>query len=88
MFNFNLFKNDRKEEGDNQPLYKNAKIISDVDITIKAGEPYEGALWVKKQTKSGQAADFVSISIKPNDFLIEKQNEGNEEEKNTTDIPF
>jgi hypothetical protein len=88
MLNINLFKNDRKEEGDNQPLYRNAKIVSDEDIVIKAGVPYEGALWVKKKTKSGQDTDMVSIQLKTNDFLIAKQNEDNEEEKNTTDIPF
>jgi hypothetical protein len=88
MLNINLFKNDRKEEGDNQPLYRNAKIVSDEDIVIKAGVPYEGGLWVKKKTKSGQDTDMVSIQLKTNDFLIAKQNEENEEEKNTTDIPF
>jgi len=88
MFNFNLFKNDNKVEGDNQPLYRNAKIVSDEDIVIKAGTPYECALWVKKETKTGKPADFVSISLKTNDFLIAKQNEDNEKEKNTTDIPF
>jgi len=64
MFNFNLFKNDNKVEGDNQPLYRNAKIVSDEDIVIKAGVPYEGALWVKKETKTGKPADFVSLSLK------------------------
>ena len=35
----NLFKNDRKAEGDNQPLYKNVKVVFDEDVILKKGEP-------------------------------------------------
>ena len=66
----NLFKNDKKVEGDNQPLYKNVKVVFDEDITLTAGTPYEVALWKKDQTNNGKPTDMVSIQIKPNDYLI------------------
>jgi len=69
----NLFKNDRKAEGDNQPLYKNVKVVFDEDVILKKGEPYEVALWKKDSTKSGQPTDMVSIQIKPNDYLINNE---------------
>ena len=64
MLNFNLFKNDRKLEGDNQPLYKNATVIVDEDIILKAGQKYEIALWKKDKTKDGRDADFLSVSVR------------------------
>lgn len=66
----NLFKNDRKEEGDSQPLYKNAKFVLESDVTLTAGIPYEVALWKKDKTKDNRVVDMVSIKIEPNTFLI------------------
>ena len=68
----NLFKNDRKTDGDNQPLYKNVKVVFENDVTLTAGIPYEIALWKKEQTNSGKPTDMVSIKIEPNTFLIDK----------------
>ena len=59
----NLFKNDRKEEGDSQPLYKNAKFVLESDVTLTAGIPYEVALWKKDKTKDNRVVDMVSIKI-------------------------
>ena len=70
MFNFNLFKNDRKTDGDNQPLYKNATFVLDEDVTLVAGQKYEIALWKKEQTKDGRPADFCSVSVKENNFSV------------------
>ena len=69
-FWLNLFKNDRKEEGDSQPLYKNAKFVLESDVTLTAGIPYEVALWKKDKTKDNRVVDMVSIKIEPNTFLI------------------
>lgn len=66
----NLFKNDKKVEGDNQPLYKNVKVVFEEDVTLTAGTPYEVALWKKDQTNSGKPTDMVSIKIEPNNYLI------------------
>ena len=81
----NLFKNDRKTEGDNQPLYKNAKVVFDSDVTLTAGIPYEVALWTKDQTKDGKPVQMVSIKIEPNQFLI---NEGEVKVEKTDKPPF
>jgi len=69
---FNLFKNDKKTETDNQPLYKNVKVVFESDVNLTAGIPYEVALWKKEQTNSGKPTDMVSIKIEPNTFLIDK----------------
>ena len=69
---FNLFKNDKKTETDNQPLYKNVKVVFENDVNLTAGIPYEVALWKKDQTNSGKPTDMVSIKIEPNTFLIDK----------------
>jgi|TARA_R100001509_G_scaffold130216_1_gene83544 hypothetical protein len=82
MLNFNLFKNDRKLEGDNQPLYKNATVVVDEDIILKAGQKYEIALWKKDKTKDGRDADFLSVSVKENNFSI------NTEVEETDKPPF
>jgi hypothetical protein len=81
----NLFKNDRKTEGDNQPLYKNAKVVFDNDVTLTAGIPYEVALWKKDQTNNGKPTDMVSIKIEANTFLI---NEGEVKVEKTDKPPF
>jgi hypothetical protein len=52
----NLFRNDRKQDGDSQPLYKNAKVVFESDVTLTAGIPYEVALWKKDQTNNGKPA--------------------------------
>ena len=36
----NLFKNDKKTETDNQPLYRNVKVVFENDVTFTAGIPY------------------------------------------------
>jgi hypothetical protein len=82
---FNLFKNDRKEDGDTQPLYKNAKVVFDNDVTFTAGIPYEVALWKKDTTNSGKPTDMVSIKIEPNTFLIDK---GEIKVEETEQAPF
>jgi len=81
----NLFKNDRKTEGDNQPLYKNAKVVFDSDVILTAGIPYEVALWKKDQTNNGKPTDMVSIKIEANTFLI---NEGEVKVEKTDKPPF
>jgi hypothetical protein len=68
----NLFRNDKKTETDNQPLYKNVKVVFENDVNLTAGIPYEVALWKKEQTNSGKPTDMVSIKIEPNTFLIDK----------------
>ena len=68
----NLFKNDKKEETDNQPLYRNVKVVFESDVNLTAGIPYEVALWKKEKTNSGKPTDMVSIKIEPNTFLIDK----------------
>lgn len=68
----NLFKNDKKTETDNQPLYRNVKVVFENDVNLTAGIPYEVALWKKDQTNSGKPTDMVSIKIEPNTFLIDK----------------
>jgi hypothetical protein len=68
----NLFKNDKKTETDNQPLYRNVKVVFENDVNLTAGVPYEVALWKKDQTNSGKPTDMVSIKIEPNTFLIDK----------------
>ena len=83
MFNFNLFKNDRKVDGDNQPLYKNATFVLEEDVTLVAGQKYEIALWKKEQTKDGRPADFLSISVKENNFNL-----NTETKEDSEDIPF
>jgi len=84
MFNFNLFKNDRKTDGDNQPLYKNATFVLDEDVTLVAGQKYEIALWKKDQTKDGRPADFCSVSVKENNFSINTE----VQEEKAENIPF
>ena len=68
----NLFRNDKKTETDNQPLYRNVKVVFENDVNLTAGVPYEVALWKKDQTNSGKPTDMVSIKIEPNTFLIDK----------------
>ena len=68
----NLFKNDKKTDTDNQPLYRNVKVVFENDVNLTAGIPYEVALWKKDQTNSGKPTDMVSIKIEPNTFLIDK----------------
>jgi hypothetical protein len=68
----NLFKNDKKTDTDNQPLYRNVKVVFENDVNLTAGVPYEVALWKKDQTNSGKPTDMVSIKIEPNTFLIDK----------------
>ena len=68
----NLFKNDKKTETDNQPLYRNVQVVFENDVNLTAGIPYEVALWKKDQTNSGKPTDMVSIKIEPNTFLIDK----------------
>ena len=68
----NLFKNDKKTETDNQPLYRNVKVVFENDVNLTAGIPYEVALWKKDQTNSGKPTDMVSIKIEPSTFLIDK----------------
>ena len=46
----NLFKNDKKTEEDNQPLYRNVKVVFENDVNLTAGIPYEVALWKKDKT--------------------------------------
>ena len=81
----NLFKNDKKTEKDNQPLYRNVKVVFENDVNLTAGIPYEVALWKKDQTNSGKPTDMVSIKIEPNTFLI---NEGEIKTEKSEDIPF
>jgi hypothetical protein len=81
----NLFKNDKKTETDNQPLYRNVKVVFENDVNLTAGIPYEVALWKKDQTNSGKPTDMVSIKIEPNTFLI---NEGEIKTEKSEDIPF
>jgi len=81
----NLFKNDKKTEEDNQPLYRNVKVVFENDVNLTAGIPYEVALWKKDQTNSGKPTDMVSIKIEPNTFLI---NEGEIKTEKSEDIPF
>jgi hypothetical protein len=81
----NLFKNDKKTENDNQPLYRNVKVVFENDVNLTAGIPYEVALWKKDQTNSGKPTDMVSIKIEPNTFLI---NEGEIKTEKSEDIPF
>jgi hypothetical protein len=49
----NLFRNDKKTEEDNQPLYRNVKVVFENDVNLTAGIPYEVALWKKDKTNSG-----------------------------------
>ena len=81
----NLFKNDKKTEDDNQPLYRNVKVVFENDVTFTAGLPYECALWPKDKTKDGKPVQMVSIKIEPNTFLI---NEGEIKTEKSEDIPF
>jgi hypothetical protein len=81
----NLFRNDRKQDGDSQPLYKNAKVVFESDVTLTAGIPYEVALWKKDQTNNGKPTDMVSIKIEPNAFLM---NEGEIKVEETDKPPF
>lgn len=81
----NLFRNDRKQDGDSQPLYKNAKVVFESDVILTAGIPYEVALWKKDQTNNGKPTDMVSIKIEPNTFLI---NEGEIKVEETDKPPF
>ena len=81
----NLFRNDKKTEEDNQPLYRNVKVVFENDVNLTAGIPYEVALWKKDQTNSGKPTDMVSIKIEPNTFLI---NEGEIKTEKSEDIPF
>ena len=81
----NLFKNDKKTETDNQPLYRNVKVVFENDVNLTAGVPYEVALWKKDQTNSGKPTDMVSIKIEPNTFLI---NEGEIKTEKSEDITF
>ena len=81
----NLFKNDKKTETDNQPLYRNVKVVFENDVTLTAGVPYEVALWKKDQTNSGKPTDMVSIKIEPNTFLIDK---GEIKVEETEQAPF
>ena len=81
----NLFKNDKKTEEDNQPLYRNVKVVFENDVTLTGGLPYECALWTKDKTKDGKPVQMVSIKIEPNTFLI---NEGEIKTEKSEDIPF
>ena len=81
----NLFRNDKKAEGDNQPLYKNAKVVFENDVTLHAGIPYEVAIWKKDTTASGKPTDMVSIKIEENTFLI---SQGEVKVEETDQPPF
>ena len=81
----NLFRNDKKAEGDNQPLYKNTKVVFENDVTLHAGIPYEVALWKKDTTASGKPTDMVSIKIEENTFLI---SQGEVKVEETDQPPF
>jgi hypothetical protein len=81
----NLFKNDKKTEEDNQPLYRNVKVVFENDVNLTAGIPYEVALWKKDKTKDNRVVDMVSIKIEPNAFLM---NEGEIKTEKSEDIPF
>ena len=81
----NLFRNDKKAEGDNQPLYKNAKVVFENDVILHAGIPYEVALWKKDTTASGKPTDMVSIKIEENTFLI---SQGEVKVEETDQPPF
>ena len=40
-----LFKNDKKIEGDSQPLYSNSKVTVKENIELKVGGLYSAAIW-------------------------------------------
>ena len=70
-----LFFNDRKQEGDNLPLYQNGKMKFDQDIILKAGKFYNIALWKKTENKNGDAINAVSVKIEENDYLNNREEE-------------
>lgn len=70
-----LFFNDKKQDGDNLPLYQNGKVKFDETITLKAGKFYEIALWKKTENKNGDAMNAVSIKIDESDYWNSKQSE-------------
>ena len=55
----NLFKNDKKTETDNQPLYRNVKVVFENDVNLTAGIPYEVALW--KQVRLSIIGMYVHL---------------------------
>ena len=91
-----LFKNERKQDGDNLPLYSNSKMSFDETIILEKGKFYEMALWKKTQTKDGNPTDQVSIKISESDYwnskaevMAEPINETEQTQpKSRDDIPF
>ena len=66
-----LFFNEKKQDGDNLPLYANGKIK--FDEPIDKNLTYEVALWKKTQNKNGDTINAVTLKITPSDYWNDKE---------------
>ena len=81
-----LFFNEKKQEGDNLPLYSNSKIK--FDEPISEGLIYEVALWKKTKDKNGNEMNAVTLKISPSDYWNSKEDAPVEKPNINDDITF
>ena len=81
-----LFFNEKKQDGDNLPLYSNGK----VELPPMEGGIYEVALWKKTENKNGQPMNAVTIKLVPSEYWGSQENKpsNQEEDKPSENIPF
>ena len=81
-----LFFNEKKQDGDNLPLYQNGK----VEIPPMEGGIYEVALWKKTENKNGDKINAVTLKLVPSEYWASQSSKpfNQEEDKPSENIPF
>jgi len=64
-----LFKNDKKVEGDNQPVYQNSKVQIKQKIVLDPERLYSAALWKNKDENGNDDGTLnLKLELKDEEF--------------------